>query len=690
MATNKNQAKKPAHVQQAKKKPAAKNSAADSKWYIIPAAIFLLCFVLYGNSINHGYVLDDDIYTQKNEYVQKGFSEIKNVFSKGSLYGFNHVNESNYRPLVLLNFMAEVQWFGLNPHVSHFFNVLFFAICCALLYFVMLKMFKEYNKLIPLAITVLFAVHPIHTEVVANIKSRDELLAWLFGLLSFYYIFLYSENQNRKHYIISIIMFFCSILCKENSLTFILIIPLMLYFFSEFDLKKIAITSLPYLGIIGIYMLMRNSALTSTTFAEKLDVINNSLMSAKSGMDQLATEMLMMGKYLYMMVVPYPLSWDYSYNQIPVVSFGNFKSLFSVLVYLALGGYALWSFKKKSIYSFAIFFYLITIFLSSNLIVKIGASFAERFLFVPSLAFCMSLPFLLTGIFKLNSKQAVWQNKNTFYAVVGGIALIFTFILIPRNRDWQDNLTLFKSGVISAPNSARAHDALAREYRTQAELSGDPSQKGQLFGASLEEFHKALTIYQDADMYYNMGVSFYEDGLQDSALGVYEKAVALNPNYTLALNNLGVIYFNKHMYDKALQYFVGLYKSDTTNMQSLVNIGAAYQNTGNAQKAIDCYNTVLKKDPNNGNARSNMSNIYITSGMQYFNNKDYDKAYDQFTLAAQYNPNNSNAYGNMGAVMQSKGDNAKAAEYYRKALAIDPKSQLFQNQLNAVMQNQPK
>ncbi len=87
------------------------------------------------------------------------------------------------------------------------------------------------------------------------------------------------------------------------------------------------------------------------------------------------------------------------------------------------------------------------------------------------------------------------------------------------------------------------------------------------------------------------------------------------------------------------------------------------------------------------NARSNMSNIYISSGMQYFNNKDYDNALQQFNVAAQLNPGNANAFGNMGAVYQSKGDNAKAEEYYRKALAIDPKNQFFQNQLNALMQS---
>jgi len=691
MAAKKNPVRNQPASQQAKQKQQAKGQQSKksiektdtSNWYIIPGIIFVLCFILYGNTINHSYVLDDDIYTQKNVYVQQGFSAIKNIFNKGSLYGFNGSNESNYRPLVLLNFMAEVQWFGLNPHVSHFFNVFFFAICCVLLYFLLRRVFSEYNMLIPLTATLLFVFHPIHTEAVANVKSRDEILGLLFGVLSFYFIFLYVEKKKLNLYLASLFAFFCSVLCKENSITFVVIIPLLLYFFTVTDLKRIALLSLPYLGVLGVYMLMRNGALSNITFKDKLDVINNSLMAAKNGSDMFATEFVMMGKYLWMLVVPYPLSWDYSYNQISIVSLTNVKAILSILLYVALGAYVFWSLirKQKSVYAFSILFYLVTIFLSSNLVLKIGSTFAERLLFVPSLGFCMSLPLLIPQILKINPKYTVWQNKSSFYFITGIVLIVYAYILIPRNQEWKNNLSLFQAGVIVSPNSARTHDALAREYRTQAELSQDPAQKNQLYALSISEFHKAINIYQDADIYYNMGVSFYEDGMQDSALKVYQKAIALSPNYSMASNNLGVIYFNKHMFDSAISYFIKNYNRDTNDVQALSNIGAAYQNLGNSEKAVHYYFKVLNKQPGNGNILNNLTVIYVNSGMQFFNKKDYNNAYNDFITALKYNPNSADALGNIGAVYQAKGDNEKAVEYYQKSLAINPKNAVFSNNL---------
>lgn len=704
MAQKKHTAKKQPNPQPAKKHggknvPPVKEFIGNTgipRKYLIPGVLFCLCFLLYGNTLKNGYALDDDLYTRRNVYVQQGFSDIGKIFNKGSLYGFNGNNESNYRPLVLLDFMTEVHFFGLqNPHVFHFFNILFYAICCILLYYVMQRIFKEYNKLIPLTVTLLFLFHPIHTEVVANIKSRDEILGLLFGLVSFYSVFRYTDTGKANYYVFSLSAFLASILCKEGSVMFIFIIPLLLYYFTSTGLKKIALISLPYIGILAVYMLVRSQVLSSITFENKMEVINNSLMAAKTGMDRLATEIMMLGKYIYMLVIPYPLSWDYSYNQIPSVSFASVKAILSLLVYVAMGGYAIWGLiKNKSIYSFAILFYIITMFLTSNLLVKIGSSFGERFLFTPSVGYCMAVPLLLASVIKINPKHAVWNNKNTFYGVVGAILLIYTAIVLPRNREWADNFSLFKAGVITSPNSARAHSSLAAAYRDKAENTADVSLKRQYYALSLDEYRKSIVIYdKDPDTYYDMGVSFYEDGMQDSALKVYEKAVAVSPSYTHAYNNMGVICFNKKDFKTAIVYFMKAYEADTNNVQFLENIGGAYQNLGKAEDAIMYYNKVLKKDPRNAMVNHNMSVIYISSGMQYINMNQLDNAYNNFAMALKYDPASANAYGNIGVVYQKKGDYVKAREYYQKALSIDPGNKVFMDdmaKLDALQKSQNK
>ncbi|MEO6883679.1 MAG: tetratricopeptide repeat protein [Bacteroidia bacterium] len=671
---------------QAKK---ANDSILPSKRFLVPSFIFLFCFLLYGNTLNHDYALDDDIYTKKNVFVQQGFSAFKDIFNKGSLYGFNKANDSNYRPLTLLDFMTEVSVFGMDPHVSHFFNVLFFSLTCLLLYKLMQLLFKEYHASIPIFITLLFACHPVHTEVVANIKSRDEILVLLFGVSSFYLMMRYYEKPEKIFYIGSFIAFTCAIFSKEDGLTFLLIIPLMLYFFTSMEIKKIIRLTLPFLGMIVLYMIIRSWILSSVTFNDKIVVMNNALMAAKSTSSMLATNFEMLGKYIYLLFVPYPLSWDYSFNQIPIVTWSSWSAIFSLLLYTAMAAYILWKIRKKDVYAFALLFYLITLFLESNLVVKIGSTFAERFLYMPSLALCIALPLLLAKALKINPHQKIWKQTSTFNTILIGILIVYAFILIPRNRVWENNFTLFQSGVLTSPNSARTHGALASAYRDQAEAAINPQNKQQLFQQAVNEYAKTLAIYnQDPDAYYNLGVTFYECGLQDSAMKMYQKTIALNPKYTNALNNLGVIYFNKKEYDNAIHYLTIALSMDTNYLDPIVNIGASYQNENNYTKAIYYYNKGLQKSPNNQSILKNLSNMYNGIGIQYFQKKDYDNAMENFNLAMKYDPSAANPYGNMGVIYQSKGDNAKAVEYYQKALAIDPNNTVFKNNLAKMIATQ--
>ncbi|HVA99227.1 MAG TPA: tetratricopeptide repeat protein, partial [Bacteroidia bacterium] len=402
-----------------------------------------------------------------------------------------------------------------------------------------------------------------------------------------------------------------------------------------------------------------------------------------------ATNFSMLGKYIYLTLIPYPLSWDYSYNEIPIVSWSSFYALFSLFLYLAMGAYILWKIKKKDVYAFAMLFFLITLFLESNLVVKIGSTFAERFLFMPSLGFCLALPLLLAKILKIDAHQKVWKQTNVFYGILISVLVVYTAILIPRNRVWKNNFTLFQSGVLTSPNSARTHGALASAYRDQAETATNSENKQQLFQLSLNEYAKTIAIFdKDPDAYYNMGVTYYEMGIQDSAMKMYEKTIDLNPKYTNALNNLGVIYFNQKKYDNAIHYLTLAYNTDSNYVNPLVNIGASYQNENNYPKAIYYYNKGLQKSPNNASILKNLSNMYNSIGIQFFQSKDYDKAIENFNLAMKYDSTSANPYGNLGVIYQTKGDLTKAAEYYQKALAIDPSNTVFKNNLAKITASQ--
>jgi protein O-mannosyl-transferase len=579
--------------------------------YVFPIAVFLLCFIIYGNSIINGYTYDDKIYTYDNAYIVKGFSAIKEIFNQGSLNGvYRYTPGPQYRPLTLLNFMTEVSVFGLNPHVNHFFNILFFAITVVLLYFFLQKILKNYNQAIIFASTVLFAFHPIHTEVVDSIKSRDEILGLLFGLTSFYSILLYKEKNNNKYYFFSLAAFSLAIFCKENCLTFVIIIPLLLYFFTSMELKKIAIKSIPYFLLVGFYLFIRNLVLHKITFTSQIPVWDNALMAAKNNADMTATSFVLLGKYIYMTIIPYPLSWDYSFHQIPIVTWGDSKPIIALLVCLGLIGFMLWGAGKKSIYSFLIALFFITLFLSSNLVIKIAATLGERFLYVPSLSFCIALPILTAKVLKLNPFQLVWKKTLNFYIPIIIILIIYAVIVIPRNRVWENEYTLFKSGVETSPFSGRTHGALGGIYMDTAQNSNNPVTRKLYNALSIKEFKTASELAGTyPGYYYNLGLCYTNEGNQDSALIAYKATLIWDTGYSYAATNLGLIYFNKAKYDTAIYYFHWAYRADTTNTVALMDLGATYQNKGNMGLAMHYDSLVLIKDPKNKQALANLSSI---------------------------------------------------------------------------------
>jgi tetratricopeptide (TPR) repeat protein len=573
--------------------------------------------------------------------------------------------------------MTEVSIFGMNPHVSHFLNILLFAITCMILYFFLQKLLKDEKTPLPLLATLLFVFHPIHTEVLANIKSRDEILGFLFGLSSFQLLLLGQEYKKTLYYVISLIAFFIAIFCKENCLSFAVIIPLLLYFLTSLKPKEIALKSLPYFACVSIYLLVRFQVLQGFTFSQPIPIINNTLMVATNPWEEWATRFVLLGRYIYMTIIPYPLSWDYSYHQIPVVSWTNLAAILSLLVCIVLFILMVAGFRKKSIYTFLIAFFFITLFLSSNLVIKIAWTFAERFLYVPSLAFCIAFPVLMSKIIKSD------LLRYTLFVCLFGI---YTWIVIPRNRVWKNNLTLYSSGVISSPNSARTHLFLAKEYGEQLNKSTDNEKKKILFDLDVKESYQALSIYGNYyEAYNNLGVLYGSWGLRDSARSMFQKVLEINPGDEETANNLGILCEEKADYQNALKYFTISLKKDSAFPAHFLNIGAVYQKMGDTDKAAYYYNQGLKINPGNEDIKTNLFSMYFNSGLDFFKAREYNSALKQFMLAKSYNPRSAEIYGYLGILFQLRQDYSVAIAYYKKSLEIDPDNRAFKNNLEALI-----
>lgn len=193
-------------------------------------AIFLFSFILYANTIRNSYNLDDDLVTNNHKLTSKGISAIPEIFS--STYYIDEMGYAyDYRPVVLSSFAIEHQLFGQSSRISHFINIILYALSNALIFIFLATLFSHANKIFILSVTLLFVTHPLHTEVVASIKNRDELLSLLFGLLSALTILKWNTKIPIFSYFIGVVFFTLGILSKPGIAPFAIIIPLIMAIF---------------------------------------------------------------------------------------------------------------------------------------------------------------------------------------------------------------------------------------------------------------------------------------------------------------------------------------------------------------------------------------------------------------------------------------------------------------------------
>lgn len=438
------------------------------KHWLRSAILFLLAIGLYAMSIPYEFVLDDQIVISKNNFTKEGISGISKILTTDSFQGYfgeqkDLVVGSRYRPLSIVTFAIEYELFGLDSKVHHLVNILGYGLLALLVFRVMTLMFPE-QKFGPwffsLAFlgSILFVTHPVHSEAIANIKGRDEIMSMLASLASVYAVFRYSAKGSRVWWLLSAVFFFLGLLSKENTITFLAVIPLAYYFFSSHKLKHIANAMAPILITTVLYLILRMQVVGYLIGdpGEVKDVMNNPFLGTTTG-ERFATIFYTLLLYLKLLFFPHPLTHDYYPYHIPIMDFSKIVSLATVLIYVLLGFFALWKLRSKHILSFAILYFLATLSIVSNLFFPVGTFMNERFLFMPSLGFCIAAGYLL---WKLYHGRHGWM-KPAAIAIAAIYVLGFAFQTLRRVPVWKNAMTLNSAAIKVSKNSARANCFMA-------------------------------------------------------------------------------------------------------------------------------------------------------------------------------------------------------------------------------------
>lgn len=634
--------------------------------------VSVLALVFYFNSFFNEYAHDDGIVIIKNEYVQEGFAGIPKILTRDAYDSYyrqlnttNQLHGGRYRPLSIVTFAIEQQFFGAveqdkvdsvlkqtvaygmrgpqeqkvvsDMHVRHMFNVIWYILSAvALLYFLRYIVFRS-NAMMAFIATVIFAVHPIHTEVVANVKSRDEIMSLLFICLTFIFTFKYFEDKkNIKLFAAALMSYFLAFLSKEYAITLVVLLPLSLYLFNRLSIKDSVKAFIPFVAVILVYLALRyNTAPTEVSSGSDSEVLNNPYLYA-STTEKLATEIATSLNYLKLLLLPHPLSADYSYNSIPYKDFSNPLVWLSLVVHAGLlfAMFRLFprrqslptipsittvtppSFDPRGILCFAIAIYLLHLALVCNIFFDIGATMGERLIYHSSVGFAIAAGyFICTATDKIRDEAVARKALAGFMVVV---IILAGYKTIARNADWKNDRTLFSADLSVVPNSVLVCANVAASDITLADYKTDTAEKKAVLNHAIGLLDHALSIHHSfVAAFLNRGIAYYKLGKIDSAKANMDIVKSLYPTYPTLPAMYALIgdYYMKNgwesygkygKYAEAIQEFKKGIAVDSTNADLWYNIGGASFSSGQYPEAIVAFQKALKYRPGYVQAQQGM------------------------------------------------------------------------------------
>jgi Flp pilus assembly protein TadD len=581
------------------------------KWFMIVLAALVVAVNL--PTLNYEYTLDDPFFTTSHPNVMLGLSAIKEFFTHAAYYGVFAHHDASYRPFMLASFALEKDIFGeFTPRISHLINLMLFAAEVSVLFQLLRRMFHKASPYIPFFMVLLFALHPIHTEVVASVKSRDEIMGLLFSALTLLQTLRYVDSGKTKDLLLMALCFFSALMSKETPIALVLIAPMTVYFFREVTMKQIIRVMMPYAAVAVVYLIMRSMFIESDGEKVVIMVNNNALMGTTNQAERIATALWIQLKYLILLVFPHPLSYDYSYNQVPIIGFSSPKSLAALAVIVALFVYAVRGFKKKDVLAYCILFYGMSVIITANLIVIIGATMAERFVFSGSLGFCIAVVWLAAKLLKTDIAGATLANARSLFAVLAVIGVLYGAKTMARNEVWRSNLALYESGMETAPNSWRAQYLLGVEYTRIMDKEKDAGARKEIYKKADAAFEKSLMILpSNSDVYMMKGYADEFAMEYDSAIISYSRTLRLDSLNKQAAINLGSLQMRKGMLDASIQTLGRVLARDSANVDALTNLGASLGNKGLFPQSIYLYEKAYRiKAEQPANVFMSMSNVY--------------------------------------------------------------------------------
>ncbi len=625
-------------------------------------AVALVAAFSYANTLSNGFALDDIRAIVENPLI-RDLGNVGEVFRTNywgaGIPGVTGIDPGLYRPLTVLTYLLTYQVWGLEPGAYHAMNVVLHAAASVLVFVVALDILGSVAA--GLAVAAIFAVHPIHTDAVASVVGRAEVLATLFFLLALWLARRARRGESesapatRKPLgvvsaaLIVGVLYFLGLLAKETAVTLPALMLLDDWLHRDELLRShgttmrvLAVRYVPLgVGLLA-YLALRSHAVG--THAEWLGFVGVS-----TGQRILTASRVLL-EYVALFVFPRVLRADYWTADVPIAhSLFEPLVLASVVVWIAIAVLAATRMRRDRPFLLSVGWFFITILPVSNIFISIGVAKAERILYLPSVGLCLLVGW---GYLKLASgARATWIPATAVAAIILALGLR----TLRRNIDWKDNLTLALATLEASPRSPLMNAVAGKEYANR----GDLERATRYSEVVVQETPNV------AQGHLQLGKLFLDRGFMARGVTEYQEALRLDPSNVEAHNNLGVIFLRTQQPDSAIPHFQASARANPNNAEPHINLGIVYSGVNRLPEAETELATALRLNPNSVEAHINLGTVYLSA-------KRLDDALTQFKTAVDLNPKGPEAHNNLGYVYLEKGQLAEAISQFRTALGLKP------------------
>lgn len=522
--------------------------------HVLPVAVLLsVTLSVYARTLGHEFILnwDDIFYIVENETIRGiTLEHVKDAFTRFYV--------GNYAPLHIISYMLDYSLWDLNPAGYIFVNMFIHALNGVLFYFLLFRLNR--SKALGVLAAFIFLVHPVQVESVAWVSQRKNLLAMFFFLGSFHFYVSYRHDRSQRgnfFYVSSILAFILALLSKSAAI----VLPLVLFLYDLCYLdrsgRKAWVTNkIPYLLAVGASAFITLKSQSPELGGGRISYYIEGPLSV------FYTMLTVLVLYLKLLIWPADLSALY----MPSMKYGIDGAVAGSIVLSALliaAGIYLYRKKRDLFFWFILFFICL---LPVSQIVSLVTLMNDRYLYFPMLGAAS-----FYGILAFPPAGASRDSLKKYTAIL--LCLLVTplpWLSWQRTAVWSNDVSLWTDTSRKTPGSTL--------------------------------------------VWISLGMSYLDAGRSDEAVSAFQKALSLDPNDKLALNNIGALYNSRGELVKARPSLLRVVEFFPDYFDGLMNLGINYYLSDEFKNADLTFKKAFMLNPQSPEVISRLGDVSLVMG----------------------------------------------------------------------------